>query len=85
MLGFGLLGIAMRHLDMPVVPLLLALVLGRQLEEHMRVALTGSSGDVMVFLQSPFSVLFLSLSVISIVWSFVSERRSGRPRPAPSS
>ncbi|MCG6876705.1 MAG: tripartite tricarboxylate transporter permease [Betaproteobacteria bacterium] len=85
MLGFGLLGIAMRHLDMPVVPLLLALVLGRQLEEHMRVALTGSSGDVMVFFQSPFSVLFLSLSVISIVWSFVSERRSGRPRPAPSS
>ena len=33
MFGFGLLGIAMKWLDMPVVPLLLALVLGRQLEE----------------------------------------------------
>lgn len=85
MLGFGLLGIAMRHLDMPVVPLLLSLVLGRQLEEHMRVALTGSSGDVRIFFQSPFSILFLSLSVVSIVWSFASERRSGRVRSAPSS
>jgi putative tricarboxylic transport membrane protein len=84
MLGFGLLGLAMRHLEMPVVPLLLALVLGRQLEEHLRVALTGSSGDPMVFFQSPFSVLFLSLSIISIVWSFASERGAGRARSAPS-
>ena len=30
----------MRWLDMPVVPLLLALVLGPQLEEHLRIALT---------------------------------------------
>jgi putative tricarboxylic transport membrane protein len=74
----------MRHLEMPVVPLLLALVLGRQLEEHLRVALTGSSGDPMVFFQSPFSVLFLSLSIISIVWSFASERGAGRARSAPS-
>jgi putative tricarboxylic transport membrane protein len=75
----------MRHLDMPVVPLLLALVLGRQLEEHMRVALTGSSGDVLIFFQSPFSILFLSLSVVSIVWAFASERRGDRLRSAPSS
>ena len=59
MLGFGLLGIAMRRLDVPVVPMLLALVLGRQLEEHLRVALTGSQGDVTVFFTSPFSLLFM--------------------------
>lgn len=84
MLGFGLLGIAMRHLEMPVVPMLLALVLGRQLEEHLRVALTESSGNLLVFVHSPFSILFLSLSVISIVWSFASEHRGGRLRSAPS-
>ncbi|MCZ0955070.1 MAG: tripartite tricarboxylate transporter permease, partial [Rhodospirillaceae bacterium] len=44
MFGFGLLGIAMKWLDMPVVPLLLALVLGWQLEENLRIALTGSQG-----------------------------------------
>lgn len=76
MFFFGLLGLGMRWLEMPVVPLLLALVLGGQLEEHLRVALTGSQGDISVFFTSPFSVLFLSLAAISVVWSIVSSRRS---------
>jgi len=79
MFGFGLLGIAMKWLDMPVVPLLLALVLGRQLEENLRIALTGSQGDISVFFTSPFSALFLGLSVVSVVWSIVSARRTRAP------
>jgi len=75
MFAFGLLGLAMRWVGMPVVPLLLALVLGGQLEEHLRVALTESQGDVLVFFRSPFSVLFLCLSAVSIVWPFVAARR----------
>ncbi|MBF0280610.1 MAG: tripartite tricarboxylate transporter permease [SAR324 cluster bacterium] len=75
MFFFGLIGIAMRWLKMPVVPLLLALVLGRQLEEHLRVSLTSSKGDISVFFTSPFSVLFLCLSLVSILWPFVIERR----------
>ena len=75
MFFFGLLGLGMRWLEMPVVPLLLALVLGRQLEEHLRVALTGSQGDISVFFTSPFSVLFLSLAAVSVIWSIVSSRR----------
>ena len=79
MFGFGLLGIAMKWLDMPVVPLLLALVLGRQLEENLRIALTGSQGDISVFFTSPFSALFLGLSVVSVVWSIFSARRTRAP------
>ena len=79
MFGFGLLGLAMKWLDMPVVPLLLALVLGRQLEENLRIALTGSQGDISVFFTSPFSALFLGLSVVSVVWSIVSARRTRAP------
>ncbi len=75
MFFFGLLGLGMRWLEMPVVPLLLALVLGRQLEEHLRVALTGSQGDISVFFTSPFSVLFLSLAAVSVIWSIFSSRR----------
>ena len=77
MFGFGLLGLAMRWLDMPVVPLLLALVLGPQIEEHLRVALTGSHGDVTVFFTSGFSLFFLCLSAVSVAWSFTIERRLG--------
>jgi putative tricarboxylic transport membrane protein len=74
MFFFGLLGLAMRWLNMPIVPLLLALVLGGQLEEHLRVALTGSRGDVSIFFTSPVSLLFLILSMVSIIWSFYSAR-----------
>lgn len=76
MFAFGLFGIVMKWFDMPVVPLLLALVLGRPLEEHLRIALTGSQGDVSVFFTSPFSALFLTLSAVSITWSLVTARRS---------
>lgn len=79
MFGFGLLGLAMKWLDMPVVPLLLALVLGRQLEENLRIALTGSQGDITVFFTSPFSALFLGLSVVSVAWSIVGARRQRAP------
>ncbi len=79
MFGFGLLGLAMKWLDMPVVPLLLALVLGRQLEENLRIALTGSQGDISVFFTSPFSALFLGLSVVSVVWSIAGARRQRAP------
>jgi len=75
MLFFGLIGLAMKKLNMPVVPMLLGLVLGKQLEEHLRVALTSSKGDISIFFTSPFSLLFLSLSAISIVWAFVAEHR----------
>ena len=78
MFGFGVLGIVMRRLKFPVVPLLLALVLGRQLEEHLRVALTGSKGDVSIFFTSPISLGFLILSAVSILWPFVSEARRRR-------
>ena len=74
MLFFGFIGLAMRWLDMPVVPLLLALVLGRQIEEHLRVALTSSKGDISIFFTSPISLTFLCLSLVSIVWSLRSAR-----------
>ena len=75
MFFFGMVGLAMRWLKMPVVPLLLALVLGKQLEEHLRVALTASKGDVSIFFTSSFSVLFLCLSAISIFWAFYANRK----------
>jgi putative tricarboxylic transport membrane protein len=81
MFGFGMLGLAMRWLDMPVVPLLLALVLGRPLEEHLRASLISSQGDISVFFTRPFSVFFLCLAAVSVFWSFYIERNSGNARP----
>ncbi len=79
MFFFGFVGLAMRWLDMSVVPMLLALVLGPQLEEHLRIALTASHGDIAIFFTSPFSLLFLCLSVVSVIWSLWLERRHKEP------
>jgi len=75
MLFFGFVGLAMRWLKMPVVPMLLALVLGRQLEENLRVALTSSKGDIMIFFSSPISVTFLGLAALSVFWSLRSHQK----------
>ena len=75
MLFFGLIGISMKWLEMPVVPLLLALVLGGQLEENLRVALTGSQGDISIFFTSPISLSFIILSIVSVIWSFRSNKK----------
>ena len=82
MFAFGLLALFMRWLEMPVVPLLLALVLGGQLEEHLRVALTASKGDVSVFFTQPFSLLFLCLSALSVGWSLRTARKHRREEAA---
>lgn len=81
MLFFGFIGLSMRWLNMPVVPMLLALVLGGQLEEHLRVALTSSKGDISIFFSSPISVGFLCLSAISIIWSLRPNRNKPHQSP----
>lgn len=73
MFGFGILGIIMRWLQMPIIPMLLAMVLGRQLEEHLRVSLIASKNDISIFFVSPFSVFFLLLALTSIAWSLWAE------------
>lgn len=80
MFGFGLIGLTMRWLKMPVVPLLLALVLGRQLEEHLRVSLISSQNDLTVFFTSPFSLFFLCLAAGSVFWSFYAEKRGNNKK-----
>ena len=79
MLFFGFVGLAMRWLEMPVVPMLLALVLGRSLEENLRVALTSSKGDISIFFTSPISLTFLCLAALSIYWSLRSSRSKVDP------
>jgi len=78
MFAFGLLALCMRWLKIPVVPLLLALVLGRQFEEHLRVSLMSSKGDISIFFTSPISLTFLILAAVSIIWPFFSEWRKRR-------
>ena len=62
---FGVLGYLMLRFGFPLVPAVLALVLGFMVETNYRRALTLSSGDHMTFVTSPIGLVLLSLAVLS--------------------
>lgn len=76
-LGFGAIGYVMKKLDFPVAPVILAMVLGYLVESNYRTALVSSQGDYSIFLTDPVSLLFLVLSLVSIL---VPIRRAWRRR-----
>jgi putative tricarboxylic transport membrane protein len=80
MLGFGVLGYIMKKLKYPIVPLVLALVLGNLAENSLRQALTISGGSFAIFITRPISVLFILAGVLAYLspamrWAFKGLRR----------
>ncbi len=65
MLAFGLLGFLMLRFGFPVVPLLLAIVLGPAFERHIRLSLITSKGDPTVFLTRPISLVFIVIALFT--------------------
>ena len=56
MVGFGLLGWVLRKLGVPLVPIILGVLLGNQMEASLRRALTTSDGDLSALVASPLSI-----------------------------
>ncbi|MCP5514916.1 MAG: tripartite tricarboxylate transporter permease [Spirochaetales bacterium] len=71
MIFFGILAFFMKKYGFPVVPLLLALILGPNLEEHLRMSLIISQGNPMVFVRHPISLFFIIISLISLTAPFL--------------
>jgi putative tricarboxylic transport membrane protein len=61
---FGLLGYAMRKLDVPAAPLVLAFVLGPLFERALRQTMVLSEGGLGIFLERPLSLVFLALAAV---------------------
>ncbi|HEU5393371.1 MAG TPA: tripartite tricarboxylate transporter permease, partial [Candidatus Methylomirabilis sp.] len=59
MVAFGAVGYLLRREGFPVAPLILAMILGPQLERTLQQSLIGSGGDLRVFLQRPVSATLL--------------------------
>jgi putative tricarboxylic transport membrane protein len=81
MLGFGILGWLMRKFDYPAAPVVLALVLGPQLETNFRRAVTISRGDYTTFLTHPIAAIILIIAVLSLVWPVLVRMFGRRPEP----
>jgi putative tricarboxylic transport membrane protein len=65
MVGFGLLGYTMKKLKYPIVPLILAMVLGNLLEKSLRQALVLSAGSFGVFYTRPIAAAFLLIALLA--------------------
>jgi putative tricarboxylic transport membrane protein len=65
MLGFAVLGYLMRKLNYPIVPLVLALVLGNLAENSLRQALTISGGSFSIFFKRPICALFIAAAILA--------------------
>lgn len=80
MLFFGVIGYLMNKFRFPVVPLLLAIILGPALEEHLRMSLIISQGDYSIFFTKPICLTFLLIAFFSfllpIAGPLISKRRT---------
>lgn len=70
----GILGFFFRLLDVPLGPIVLALILGPMAEANMRRALILSSGNPMVFVTRPICLVLIALSILSLVGSSLKKK-----------
>jgi putative tricarboxylic transport membrane protein len=81
MLSFGLIGYLAGKLDYPLAPLVLALVLGKPLEEALRQSLKMSQSDAMTFFTRPVSGVIMAIVIAVMVWPLL-RRLSARGKSA---
>jgi TctA family transporter len=75
---FGILGYVFAKLDCEPAPMLLALILGPMMEEHLRRAMLLSRGDPMIFLRRPISLGILLAAVIALAAALLPAIRAKR-------
>lgn len=81
MLGFAVLAYVMLKLGYPIVPLILALVLGKLSENSLRQALMISGGSFSIFVTRPISAVFLATAALAYLtpllrWALARRRRA---------
>ncbi len=80
LIAFMLLGYLMKLGNIPVLPLLIAYLLGSTLEAHFRRALTISQGKMSIFFRSPICVIFLLISAALLAYSILSPLRNNKKK-----
>lgn len=71
MVMFGVLGWVLRKLEVPLVPVILGVLLGNQMEANLRRAMTISDGDWTALFASPLSIGLWTISIVGFVLPMV--------------
>lgn len=75
---FGVVGYLMKHLRIPVAPVILALVLGPMAEKSFRQSLYMSDGSLSIFGTRPITAVLLLLGIISLFLPLIISAVKGR-------
>ena len=67
LLGFGVLGYAMRLFGYPIAPIVVGLILGPMAEQQLRRALSISQGDWSYLVQSPIAAVLLGIAALALI------------------
>lgn len=80
MLGFGVIGYCLERVKVPLGPFVIGFVLAPIAEEQFRSAMMASEGDPLALFTRPFASVFFLVSLATLAWPFVAERRARRKR-----
>jgi len=75
---FGFLGYLFGKLECEPAPMLLGMILGPMMEEHLRRAMLLSRGDPMIFVRRPISLGILLVSIIALIAALLPAIRAKR-------
>jgi len=67
MIGFGLMGWALRKLDVPLVPVILGTLLGNQMEVNLRRAVTIDDGNYGILIGSPLAIGLWIVAIVGFI------------------
>ncbi|WOD07800.1 tripartite tricarboxylate transporter permease [Marinomonas sp. GJ51-6] len=67
MVGFGVLGYIFRKVDIPLVPIILGMLLGTEMEKSLRHALVLSDGDWSVLFNSGLSIGLWTVAILGLI------------------
>lgn len=71
LLVFGYFGLVLKILDFPIAPLILAVIVGGDMEQNFRMALTSSQGSASIFYGSPVAVGLIFLTALSLCYPLI--------------
>lgn len=69
MIAIGVIGFVMRRYDVPLAPVLIALILGPLAEYSLRDAMANSSNNAAVLVSSPITIALYLILIAGVVWN----------------
>ncbi len=72
---FGVIGLFLKLYDFPIAPMILALIVGTDMEQNFRKSLVAGHGDLGIFVSSPISITLLILTLLSLTYPIFMNRR----------